>query len=229
MPEISTDRGRPSMVVRGWSMPGVAIAGSTAFLTLLSLLHALRPDLDPSWRFISEYEIGAYGWLMQFAFLCLGTGTAATALALLPLADGVLGRLGITLLGISAAGMFLAALFIPDARSRLHDIGAMLDQIPFAALLIQWRLSRRVPEVAGRAISWIFAALPLVAFVLFVAAMAVQLPRHGGRPGPEVLVGWPNRLMILTQCMWLIHVGWRLLRGRQASAMMMVGELTATR
>ena len=38
------------------------------FLFLLVLLHFLKPELDPSWRMISEYEIGKYGFLMRIAF-----------------------------------------------------------------------------------------------------------------------------------------------------------------
>jgi hypothetical protein len=209
--DISIDRGRSFVAAHWRSMPGVAIAGSIAFVILLALLHLLRPDLDPSWRFISEYEMGAHGWLMRLAFLCLGVSTAAIALALMPIAAGVAGCLGIALLAVSAMGMFLASVFLPDVKGGLHDMGAMLDQIPFAALLIQWRLSR---DASRRSTSWTLAVLPMATFVLFMVAMAVQLPRNGGRPGPEVLVGWPNRLMILAQCAWLIHTGWRLLRRR---------------
>ena len=49
----------------------VAVVLSAAFLALLALLHFLEPDFDPSWRMISEYELGRYGWLMRLA-LTLG-------------------------------------------------------------------------------------------------------------------------------------------------------------
>ena len=43
------------------SMPGV---GADHRLPDLARAAApLRPDLDPSWRFISEYGVGAHGWL----------------------------------------------------------------------------------------------------------------------------------------------------------------------
>ena len=41
-----------------------------AFSLLLVLLHVLKPEIDPSWRMISEYEIGRYGWAMRLAFVC---------------------------------------------------------------------------------------------------------------------------------------------------------------
>ena len=37
------------------------------FLLTLAGLHLLRPDLDPAWRVISEYEIGPFGGLMLAA------------------------------------------------------------------------------------------------------------------------------------------------------------------
>jgi len=49
----------------------VAFASTGAFVVLLLLLHLVRSDLDPSWHFISEYEIGKYGWLMQLHSLRL--------------------------------------------------------------------------------------------------------------------------------------------------------------
>ena len=38
------------------------------FLFLLITLHFIEPEFDPNWRWISEYELGRYGWLMQIAF-----------------------------------------------------------------------------------------------------------------------------------------------------------------
>lgn len=45
-----------------------AVVLSSAFLTILFLLHLLEPEFDPAWRLISEYELGRYGWMMTLAF-----------------------------------------------------------------------------------------------------------------------------------------------------------------
>jgi hypothetical protein len=34
------------------------IVFAAMFLALLILLHVLKPEFDPTWRMISEYEIG---------------------------------------------------------------------------------------------------------------------------------------------------------------------------
>jgi len=39
----------------------MAIVFAILFLTILFLLHFLKPELDPAWRMISEYEIGRLG------------------------------------------------------------------------------------------------------------------------------------------------------------------------
>jgi hypothetical protein len=36
---------------------------------LLLGMHVLKPEIAPSWRFISEYALGDFGWLMHLAFL----------------------------------------------------------------------------------------------------------------------------------------------------------------
>jgi hypothetical protein len=48
----------------------------------------------------------------------------------------------------------------------------------------------------------------LLGLIIFVASMIVMLPRNGGQPGPEVLVGWPNRIMILAHFAWLMPIAW---------------------
>jgi hypothetical protein len=187
-------------------------ASTGTFLVILVVLHVLRPDLDPSWRFISEYELGPHGWLMHVAFISLAVGTASVALAVISQTRSIAGYLGIALLLISATGMTLAGVAAPDSNSRLHDIGAMLDLIPFAALLLAWGLSRNETWASTRASLWAVALLPMLGLLVFMISMAILLPGNGGRPGPSVVVGWQNRFMIVAQCIWLFHAAGRVLR-----------------
>jgi len=202
----------------------LAFAASAVFVVLLAALHVLKPEVDSSWRFISEYEIGDYGWMMRLAFVVLGLSCAALGIAILSQVRTVGGYLGLALLAVSAVGMALAGIFVSDpitaardARTvsgRLHEIGAMLDGVPFAALLINGSLARdRAWSFARRTLFWT-AWLPLAGALAFAAFMAVLLPAHGGTPGPDVLVGWPNRMMILAHCDWLMPVAWCAIRLR---------------
>jgi hypothetical protein len=42
-------------------------------------LHILTQEFDPSWRMISEYALGHYGWLLSLTFLAWGFSTWALA------------------------------------------------------------------------------------------------------------------------------------------------------
>jgi hypothetical protein len=155
---------------------------------------------------------------MRVAFFALAVGTGGVAVALAAQARSLAGYFGIVQLVLSAAGMVLAAIFVPDARRHLHDLGAMLDQVPFAALFLAWSLSRHERWAPRRRSLWVMAVVPLVGLVVFMVSMGVMLPRNGGRPGPTVLVGWQNRFMILTQCAWLLHTARQVLAVARAGA-----------
>ncbi len=55
----------------------LSFAGAVTFLVLLAALHLIKPELDPSWHMVSEYEIGRYGWVMMLAFLSLALSCVA--------------------------------------------------------------------------------------------------------------------------------------------------------
>src|SRR5215510_13644462 len=54
----------------------LAIGFCVAFLAILSVLHVLEPEFNPP-HFISEYQLGRFGWLMSLAFFCLGAASLA--------------------------------------------------------------------------------------------------------------------------------------------------------
>ena len=186
----------------------VCFVASAAFVLLLVALHFLRPDLDPSWRFISEYELGDYAWMMRVAFFVLALSCVSLVVAIAGQVRGIVGYLGLGLIVLAAAGMALAGVYAPDRDNPLHEVGAMLDHLPFAALFITWGLLRNPNWSKFRTTLLITAGLPLLGLAIFIISMVIMLPRNGGQPGPEVLVGWPNRIMILAHCAWLMPVAW---------------------
>lgn len=190
----------------------VSLGACLAFIVLLGALHGLRPDLDPSWRFISEYELGPYGWMMRLAFFSLGLSCASLFLAIRSQVSGILGGFALAILLLTAFGMELAAVFVPDPVNRLHEVGAMLDHLPFAAPIINWRLSKHEAWKSSKPLLLLTAGLPLLGLIVFVGSMATMLPQNGGKPGPNVLVGWPNRIMILAQCVWILQLSWGRIR-----------------
>ena len=59
------------------------IAFGATFLLFLIVLYFLEPEFNPP-HLISEYELGRFGWLMSFAFFCLGVASLFLARALWP-------------------------------------------------------------------------------------------------------------------------------------------------
>ena len=207
----------------------LSFGAAVGFVSLLADLHLLKPEIDPSWRFISEYELGDFGWMMQLAFFSLALSCASLGIAVLSQVLTIPGHIGLALLLLSAVGMTMGGVFVTDpitatgdlrtSHGRLHELGATLDVVPFAALLINWSLSRNQAWLSTRRTLRWTAGLPLIGLVIFIVSMAIMLPHNGGKLGPTVLVGWPNRLMILAHCAWLMPVAWCVMklphRGRE--------------
>src|SRR6476661_1568477 len=61
----------------------IAVICFVIFIILIILLHFLRPEYDLRERFISEYAVGAYGFLMTVAFVCLSLGSFVLAIAII--------------------------------------------------------------------------------------------------------------------------------------------------
>jgi hypothetical protein len=205
-----------------------------ALLTILflALLHILSPEFDASWRMVSEYANGRYGWVLAAFFLCWALSTWLLAYALVPMAGNWLTRGGIVLLVIAGLGEAMAATF--DINHSLHMLAAILGMngLPIAAIFLGFGLER-----SGRwghrrklfpALSW----LPLLSVLLMSAAMvhffsalsAVGIMMEaGGKPLAELLPGvvvyggWANRLLIVAYCVWAIGIALQLRTSRAAA------------
>jgi hypothetical protein len=209
----------PAATVPSQAAARLSLAATAIFVALLAALHVIKPELDPSWHFISEYAIGEYSWVMMLAFFCLALSCVSLFIAIKSQVPTLAGKIGLLLLLITAVGMTVAGIFPTDPittgreamtrTGQLHELGALLDLMPFAAPLISWSLARHNPvwRPARRALAWT-AWLPLLGLVVFMGSTMLMLPADG-QFGPEVLVGWPNRLLILTYCIWLAAIAWQ--------------------
>jgi len=73
----------------------LSFAGAAAFVVLLAALHFIKPELDPSWRMVSDYEIGRYGWVMVLAFLSLAFSCISLFVAIRSQIRTTGGRIGL--------------------------------------------------------------------------------------------------------------------------------------
>ena len=192
----------------------VVLAACGAFVALLGLLHVIKPEIDPGSRFISEYALGAHGWLMNAAFFALALAYTALASALRAELRTRSGRVGFALLLVSALGLLLAGLFTTDpittshqdasVSGMLHNLGGALGMaMPFAAGAIAWALRQSPAWRAHRRAIGLSALGAIAGFVLSIVWIGASLAQSDGAFGPDVLVGWPNRIEIALYCAWL--------------------------
>lgn len=184
------------------------------FLVILASLHLIKSGIDPSWNFISEYQVGAFGWLMSLAFFMLAMSCVFLVVALWKYLKSVAGMIGILLLLLTAGGMLTAAFNPTDPintrpelvtpEGELHQLGAMLDQVPFAAILLTLVLIRKYAYWKSHRKMLIGSTLLVcIGLIAFIASMAIHMPADGVF-GPHTPLGWPNRLMISAQAVWLM-------------------------
>lgn len=201
----------------------LSFAGAATFVVLLAALHFIKPGLDPSWHFISEYAIGDYGWIMVLAFLSLAASYAGLFVAVRSQLRTIGGSIGLALLLVSALGLTIAAIFTTDpitasedavtTEGTLHNLcGTLGIAMPFAAGLVGWNLaSNPAWSPARRSLFWA-SGLALVAFLGSFVSLGVMVSQSGGKFGPDVLVGWPNRIEMLAYCVWLMTVARQAIR-----------------
>jgi hypothetical protein len=198
-----------------------AIVLAAIFLAILSLLHFLEPEFDPSWRMVSEYEIGRYGWMMMLAFFCWGASVLALLAALwssLRTIGGMIGRWWLLLIGVAlfGAGIFKTNAITDTTPSTANDLHTLCGAIviltfPIAASVVARSLGRNHEWApARRQLLWgtLLVWFGLLAFFASIVVSNIINP-SAGRVGPEVLLGWPNRLMVITYNIWLIIVALR--------------------
>jgi hypothetical protein len=170
-----------------------ALAATVLAVGLVMLLHVLEPEFDPSWRMLSEYSLGRYGVLMRVAFLAAGTGVIT----------------------LGAAFIDTDPITTPRTEmSRRNNVHAALGSLfilgfPVAATLVG------ITAAGDPAIGPILAlasVAPWVALAWFVGT-TLQHARPDGVGGPDVPIGWPNRVSVLASLGWVAFAAVMVLQG----------------
>ena len=212
----------------------LAIAATAAVLLLLVSLHVLSPEFDPSWRMVSEYALGHYGWVLSLMFLAWGISSWALAVALWSQVKTRAGKVGLWFLVIAGIGEALASVF-DITHDTGHSIAGVLGMggFPIAALLLSvslgrtqaWR-SARSPLLYIANLNWISVVLLGATLVLmtvqFAQATGGHLPQHAPTQLPAGVLGldgWADRLIVLSNCLWVCVAAWQAMKlaGRKES------------
>jgi hypothetical protein len=201
----------------------VSIGSIGLFVVLLALLHVIKPEFDPSWHFISEYEIGTHGWIMQLAFLSLAVGNIALYISIRQHLRGWSGWVAAVMFLVGALGTVLGGIFVTDSlntsaeaittRGMLHNLGGALSIFGFiGTLMMSWKLFRNDTWRLVRQALALASGIVIVGFLVSFISIAALTTQYGGKFGPDVLVGWPNRFGVLAGCTWLLIVAWQVIK-----------------
>jgi hypothetical membrane protein len=223
-----------------WQMPisassalaaWIAIAASGAAAALLISLHVLSPEFSPAWRMISEYANGQHGWVLSLMFIAYGLSILALAVAIRPHFNTRRQNFGLALLVLSGIGAASAAQFDLN-QAVLHELAGVVGILclPIAAMLTRPSLAATAPS--GRAknlillaanLTWLSVVLWIASFVLMIVTFLLAL---GGLPetppeelpaGVIAVVGWTNRLMVLSAWCWVATVARHVIRLRSTA------------
>lgn len=209
------------------ALSSLAFAACAVAVAALVAAHALRPDLDPTWRPISDHALGPWGWVMTVAFVAWGLALASPAVALWPQVRSRTGRLGLGLIVLGAVGPIVAAVFPADPASAaggatttvgaLHLAGAMIADavaIGLTVLTVSWL--RRPPAWPAPRALLVVATICLWAAVGWVTlALAHYAP--DGRLGPDAPVGWANRALVAAHLLAAASLTLASVRARRSS------------
>jgi hypothetical protein len=196
---------------RRWSIVAayITIVCVIYYVVAIALLHILRTDYDPGYRFLSEYVVGPYGELMRSTFFVLGVGSLALSFGLGRSVSSKLRFLpGLLLLVIWALAVFLAGIYTADLQGlpptesgKMHAQMAMIGfpcltlALPLISILLRW-------EQKWRSVWLICAALSAAVIICFFAIGQLAEMRLGG-------LG--QRVFLAFLLVWMFVIGRKLL------------------
>src|SRR5262245_5370008 len=180
----------------------LALAALVLFGILLTALHFIEPELDPSRRLISEYQLGRYGWVMSVAFFSLGVGVFATLVSTWDSSTTRRSLIGRAWFLATGAALFGAGIFYPytppTLASYIHGSCGVIVIVtfPIAAALYSSGLTHSKAWTRGR-LRWATGSIwmGLLAFAGSTIVLGI-LSQLADRADSHLLIGWQNRLMI---------------------------------
>ena len=205
----------------------LAMVAAAATLLLLAGLHILSPEFDPSFRMVSEYALGHYGWVLSLMFLAWAISPWVLAVAIWSQVQTRAGKVGLWFLVIAGLGEAMASVF-DITHDPGHSIAGVLGMggFPIAAVLLSVSLGRlsawrdaKKPLLWIANLSWISVVLLGATLVLMTVQFAQvnggQLPQHAPAHLPAGMLGldgWADRLFVLSTCLWMLVAAWQAMK-----------------
>jgi Protein of unknown function (DUF998) len=188
-------------------------AGVLVFLLAVAALHVFQPRVDPLETAVSYYVHGSHGWLLTLGLVALGLASLALVAALR--GEGRATRASRWLLGVWGVGVLLGAAFQADPPGRWDEPPSLAGMVhgnaalaaflalPLGAVALARGLPTDSPGQARRSLLRGLAVATALCLALFVLSLAPVFLR----PGPPVLLGLSERLLLAVYSVWLIVAG----------------------
>ena len=177
----------------GW----IVIGGAIGFILIVIYLHIVQQGYDPVHQLMSELALGRHGFFMLLAFLSFALSVFTAQIGLHQRKSPIMIRL---FLIIAAASLLGAGVFRLGSATELH---IALVAIAFILMvLVMYLLPRNVPAFntpTHKLISWTIGAC---------TAASIALGQH------LIPMGIGQRGAALCILMWLVWIGYRLIRAR---------------
>jgi hypothetical protein len=182
----------------------VSIGGILLFIAVFLLLHLLSPEFNPATRFISEYALGTYGYLLTLGFVALGLGSIFLVMVLLQVESthGIAWKTGLLLLSLWGLGVIADGFFPIDQgvepvtmSGEIHLMAAMIAflSLMISSLLLSLQFLKKPSFQKIARPSLIIVAL---IFILFI----------WGNIADAAIQGLTQRLFVCACISWLLFV-----------------------
>ena len=194
-----------------------SIVFASVFLAILFTLHFLKRELDPSWRMISEYEIGRFGWMMRLAFFSWGASVLALLITIWPYLQPISGTISrwwfvLIVIALFGAGIFKTDPITDITHSLVNTIHTLCGMIviltfPNAATFAVCSLLHNPLWAAYQGLlifGIVFAWIGFVTYFATIIISRIKDPKAGEAGHHPVYMGWPNRFNVVTYIIWII-------------------------
>lgn len=193
------------------------------FIVMFVAFVFIQPELNPLYRYGSEYAVGRMGWLMKLNFFVWGIGLISFACAMAYGLDArAKSRVAIILFVVAGVGIFLSGIFDSDLQvlnenpppkwiepppsdeQKVHIIAGL---VAFFTLMPGMGLAARRLRIAGRlsgGYRWL-RYLSWTVPVMFVASIFVF--------GSMGLTGLGQRVFLACVIAWIVLAAWGLHKG----------------
>ena len=189
----------------------IAISGFIVFLVVTFALHFVQPDYDASKKYVSEFILGEYGWLLNIAIVgnLIGCGAFTLAFYFFHKSQKSL----ICLVCLCVATLSVITNFFPTdihgnavtISGHIHNIGAFIGTLAiFPVMIIFPYQLKKVGMLKG--IYVLLILLMLLAPVSFLLLLIIA------NSAPS-FIGISQRIFAFIIMLWLILAAYRLKAG----------------